>query len=244
MRLINHLPNPTYFVYFGLLSFCASILLLPTMLVEPVMQHRSYWSPDGSKLAIIAETDSRDYEIFVVDSNGRNLKQLTIYSNYIGGLNWSSDSQKIYYQYPPYYYGTSYFIDLQSYPYSASLLGNNAVNPTENPIATQEEIDASIVTGSTSNQYYAISTCDKYEDDVPYYILNNCWHDLDVYSVNTDEIVWSIGRYRYRMAKFGILGTLRPSDFFFMSLISFFIGLNIALLRRVSPVDKPKRKIH
>lgn len=243
MRLINHLPKPIYFVYFGLLSFFASILLFPTIMIEPVMQHWSYWSPDGSKLAIVAETDSRDYEIFVVDSNGRNLKQLTTYSWYIG-LYWSSDNQRIYYKSPPPLSDTAYFIDLQSHPYSVSLIGNNAVNPEENPIATQEEIDASIITDNTSDQHYAISTCDKYGDDVDYVLLNNCWHDLDVYSTDTDELVWSIGRYKYRMAKFGILGTLGSIDFLALSLISFFIGLCIALLRRFNWVDKPKRKFH
>ena len=51
MRIINLLPNPIYFVYLGLIAFCAFILLLPTMMFEPVTGYWSYWSPDGSKIA-------------------------------------------------------------------------------------------------------------------------------------------------------------------------------------------------
>ena len=215
-------------------------------MIDPVMWHRAFWSPDGSKLAIIAGIDNRDSEIFVVDSNGANLRQLiTLSPEFFGFLRWSEDSQTIYYSDPfPPIDAERRKIDLQSHPYSVSLIGNNAVNFNENPITTQAEIDASVSTIATSDQYYAVSNCDRYGNDADYLLLFNCWHDLDVYSTDTDELVWSIGRYKYRMAKFGILGTLRISDSFFMSLISFFIGLNIALLRRFNHVDKPKRKAH
>ena len=247
MRLINLLPNPMYFFYFGLIALMLALSPLSSFMFEPVTGYNAFWSPDGSKLAIIAGIDSRDFEIFVVDGDGSNLIQLTTVSSaWIEYVRWSEDNQTIYYQIAPLQPNndTWYYIDLQSYPYSASLLGNNAANPAENPITTQEEIDATVSTNATSDQYYAVSTCDKYGDDVDYVLLNNCWHDLDVYSIATDELIWSIGRHKYRMAKFGILQTISALDFLSVSLVSFFIGLCIALLRRFNWVDKPKRKIH
>jgi TolB protein len=52
------------------------------------------WSPDGTKIAFVSnmnEKDVMDYEIFVIDANGRNLKQLT----HTPGTNWDPDWQPL-----------------------------------------------------------------------------------------------------------------------------------------------------
>ncbi len=56
----------------------------------------SYWSPDGEKIAFVSkDADSPTYNICVVDSDGSNLKQLTMSQTNDGSPSWSPNGQKI-----------------------------------------------------------------------------------------------------------------------------------------------------
>ena len=60
------------------------------------------FSPDGSKIAFIGRTDDPQthFDIYVIDSNGKNLRRLTHYHDFLAfyqGLQWSPDGKKIYY---------------------------------------------------------------------------------------------------------------------------------------------------
>ena len=59
------------------------------------------WSPDGSKIAFYSDRDGGwdgtgfDYDIYVMDSDGSNLVQLTDNDSYDGFPSWSPDGSKI-----------------------------------------------------------------------------------------------------------------------------------------------------
>jgi TolB protein len=60
------------------------------------------WSPDGSQIAYSASTgewntreSTKTYEIFVMDANGSNVRQLTNNASYDGNPRWSSDGSLI-----------------------------------------------------------------------------------------------------------------------------------------------------
>lgn len=231
------------------MASCGSIF---TIMFEPVNGYDVSWSPDGTTLAIIAIIDGRDQELFLVDSNGRNLRQLTTlsYSAYINNLRWSPDSGTLYYQtgfmLPD---NPWYSIDLEPYSHqSFFLFSNNAVDPFENPFALDAGIEASITADRSVNMLHVASVCnnpniiDAYEE-YDFIALQNCWHDLKVYSVETGEMVWSIGRYRYRMARFGLLRTLDPVDLLIISSVLFVLGFifSIPVLMKSTP-DPRKQK--
>lgn len=212
-------------------------------MAEPVTSYDAYWSPDGSRLALIVTIDARDDEIFIVDADGRNLRQLTTVGDAnIDLLVWSPNSEIIYYAFPPYPTRDWYRIPRQQQLFSISLFGNHAVAPNENAYATQEENEASVVTRWQSDTLYVNSVCNEQVDHDNFYELMNCWHDLEVYSVATGELVWKIGRYQYRAARFGLLATLGPGDYFVMTLISIVSGSICALLRAFRQTDNRKSK--
>jgi TolB protein len=54
------------------------------------------WSPDGSKIAFWAGDDSST-QIYIIDANGKNLRQLTDGKGYHENPDWSLDGQWIVY---------------------------------------------------------------------------------------------------------------------------------------------------
>ena len=66
------------------------------MIPLPGGQHLdATWSPDGSQIAFVSNMDGGDLDLYVMDSNGENIKQVT---NMLGdehAPSWSPDGQAI-----------------------------------------------------------------------------------------------------------------------------------------------------
>lgn len=51
------------------------------------------WSPDGSRILFESfKKDKKDYDLYVIDIDGNNLKQLTKNKSYDGTPYWTSDN--------------------------------------------------------------------------------------------------------------------------------------------------------
>lgn len=65
--------------------------------IEPI------WSPDGSRIAFLSDRDGPNFEIYLMDPDGSNVKRLThheIFPSSINGISWSIDGEKItFYQF-------------------------------------------------------------------------------------------------------------------------------------------------
>ena len=60
---------------------------------NPSRDHKPNWSPDGSKIVFNSNRDGK-YEIYIMDRNGSNLKQLT--DNPIGNSQFSPNTYPLF----------------------------------------------------------------------------------------------------------------------------------------------------
>ena len=75
----------------------------PVRLTSGVWDQMPDWSPDGKKIvyqayrkkALNIDFDKRNYEVYVMDSDGSNKKQLTHHPGFDGHPSWSPDGQRI-----------------------------------------------------------------------------------------------------------------------------------------------------
>ncbi|MBK5291465.1 MAG: PD40 domain-containing protein [Acidobacteriia bacterium] len=68
----------------------------PRIVLERTDMTSLRWSPDGRRFAFISAGLMAIYQVWVVDSNGANLKQLTQYQHgLVSGLGWTQDSRNL-----------------------------------------------------------------------------------------------------------------------------------------------------
>lgn len=101
MRLFCKILRPEIIFILSILGFCGITSVFFTFVFrEQISQyHPLSWSPDGSRLAFVAEEDNTEFEIFVIDADGSNPVKLTSQSYHRINLElrWSSESEILYY---------------------------------------------------------------------------------------------------------------------------------------------------
>ena len=254
MRLLSRIFRPEYLFALSIISFFGFSALWVLTFREKIRYYSLLsWSPDGTKLAFRAEEDADYPEIFVIDADGRNPVKLTPsrLDRTDVDFQWSADSETLYLSITPHtghnpqsWVTTWYRASISPNKFNFSLFGQRGTAPQEYPLATQEEIDSSIETGSASDTYYARSVCND-----PRYgnrNISHCEKTLEVYSIETDELVWSFGKQRYNRVRYGIFG-LGDTSVYSIGLVKispFLFGLSIlvAILRRFRKPDNRKSK--
>lgn len=251
MRLLNKLPHSKYFFIVGFIGICISsiIFVFNTPFREQISYYELRWSPNGSKLAFMAIEDGAFYELFVIDADGSNLIQLTsrTYSGFVP-MRWSGDSETIYYKLGAEIYreevGTWYRTTLNPPESSfSSATGWNSIAPDSNPIVSQSEIDTSIVTWAETDEYYAVTICPdpRFQGDngIP---IDECEKSFEVYSVETDELVWVFGKCQYNETRYGHKCIILPFQLLPLSILIMGLGIIVAILRRFRKPDNRKSK--
>ena len=67
---------------------------IPPLVGSSTIDQYPSWSPDGQRIAFESKRDE-NYEIYVMDSDGKNLHRLTDHPGYDGGATWFPNGQKI-----------------------------------------------------------------------------------------------------------------------------------------------------
>lgn len=252
MRFFRKIFRPEYFFVLSIVSFFAFVTLFLLNFREQISSYHTFsWSPDGTKLAFIAEEDNTLQEIFVIDADGRNPVNLTTQiSDYNRNteLRWSANNETLYYSIAHYsssvrYTITWHRIRLKSNQFSFNIFGQRGT--LDYPLASQELIDSSSETGSASDIYYARSVCNN-ESRFVNCCMDECEKTLEVYSVETDELLWSFGEQRYNWTRRGILSYGYPTILFVLLFIvtpaSFGLSIILLIVNLLGKPDNRKRK--
>lgn len=245
MRLLNKLPHPKYFLITGFVGlFITAFLGYSASPREQISWYDMSWSPDGSKLAFIPVEDSHTADLFVIDADGTNPVRLIDQGDVdFLPIRWSPDSTTLYYYLNVNVHAVGSFDENSWFqiPVNPEV---SSIDPYQNPVATQDEIEASIFTTSETDDYYVVSVCNAisvigtwegFEDE--------CEKTLEVYDRETDELLWSFGRCRYNWHRFGNPCFLdHPFKYIIISLMVMGSGILVAILRLFRQPDQRKQK--
>lgn len=150
MRLLSKIFRPEYLFALSIISFLGFSALWALTFREQISRyHALSWSPDGTKLAFIAEEDNSYHEILVIDADGRNPVKLTpslLYRTDVG-FQWSADSETLYLRITPHtgynpqrWVTTWYRASINSNRFNFSLFGQRGTVPQEYPLARKSVV--------------------------------------------------------------------------------------------------------